>query len=85
VRYWDEHEVRGDRPGQLRRYRSSRVGRVDTVFQSLWLDRDRGERMVVLTPADAASARRLERLDSLVGAAPMWTARDGVLADALIG
>jgi len=84
VRYWDEHEVRGDRPGQLRRYRSSRVGRVDTVFQSLWLDRDRGERMVVLTPADAASAKRLERLDSLVGAAPAWTARDGVLADALI-
>ena len=84
VRYWDEHEVRGDRPGQLRRYRSSRVGRVDTIFQSLWLDRDRGERMVVLTPADAASAKRLERLDSLVGAAPAWTARDGVLADALI-
>ncbi|WP_285106589.1 helix-turn-helix transcriptional regulator [Promicromonospora sp. MEB111] len=85
VRYWDEHEVRGDRPGQLRRYLSSRVGRLDTVFQSLWLDRDRGERMVVLTPADADSARRLERLDSLVGAAPAWTARDGVLADALIG
>ena len=84
VRYWDEHEVRGERPGQLRRYRSSRVGRVDTVFQSLWLDRDRGERMVVLTPADAASARRLERLDSLVGAAPAWTARDGVLTAALI-
>ena len=31
------------------------------------------------------TARRLERLDSLVGAAPAWTARDGVLADALIG
>jgi transcriptional regulator with XRE-family HTH domain len=85
VRYWDEHEVRGDRPGQLRRYRSCRVGRVDVVFQSLWLDRDRGERIVVLTPADTTSARRLERLDSLVGAAPAWTARDGVLADALIG
>ena len=83
-RYWDEHEVRGDRT-QLRRYRSSRVGRLDTIFQSLWLDQRRGERIVVLTPADAASARRLERLDSLVGAAPAWTARDGVLADALIG
>jgi transcriptional regulator with XRE-family HTH domain len=82
-RYWDEHEVRGDRT-QLRRYRSSRVGRLDTIFQSLWLDQRRGERIVVLTPADAASARRLERLDSLVGAAPRWTARDGVLTDALI-
>ncbi|MFI9484780.1 helix-turn-helix transcriptional regulator [Promicromonospora sp. NPDC052451] len=85
VRYWGEHEVRGDRPGQLRRYRSSRVGRVNVVFQSLWLDRDRGERIVVLTPADDMAARRIERLDSLVGAAPAWTARDGVLADALIG
>ncbi|GGM35842.1 helix-turn-helix transcriptional regulator [Promicromonospora citrea] len=85
VRYWDEHEVRGDRPGQLRHYRSSRVGRVDVVFQSLWLDRDRGERIVVLTPADATTARRLERLDALVGAAPAWTARDGALADALTG
>jgi transcriptional regulator with XRE-family HTH domain len=85
VRYWDEHEVRGDRAGQLRRYLSSRVGRLDTVFQGLWLDRERGERMIVLTPADADTARRLERLDSLVGAAPAWTARDGVLADALTG
>lgn len=32
----------------------------------------------------AASARRLERLDSLVDAAPTWTARDGVLTTALI-
>ncbi|MFC8796377.1 helix-turn-helix transcriptional regulator [Promicromonospora sp. NPDC057138] len=83
VRYWDEYEVRGDRT-QLRRYQSSRVGRLDTIFQSLWLDRERGERIVVLTAADAVSARRLERLDSLVGAAPTWTARDGVLTNALI-
>ncbi|MCP2265061.1 helix-turn-helix transcriptional regulator [Promicromonospora thailandica] len=84
VRYWAEHEVRGDRPGQLRRYRSPRVGRVDVILQSLWLDRGRGERIVVLLPADAASARRLEQLDSLVGAAPAWTARDGVV-EALTG
>jgi transcriptional regulator with XRE-family HTH domain len=83
VQYWDEHEVRSDRT-QLRRYRSARVGRLDAVFQSLWIDRERGERLIVLTPADAASARRLERLDSLVGAAPAWTARDGVLTNARI-
>lgn len=45
----------------------------------------RGERIVVLIPAEAASARKLEQLDSLVGAAPAWTARDGVLAEALTG
>lgn len=85
VRYWDEHEVRGERPGQLRRYRSPRVGRVDVTFQSLWLDRGRGERIVTLLPADTSSARKLDQLDSLVGAAPAWTARDGVLVEALTG
>lgn len=83
VQYWNEYEVRDDRT-QLRRYHSARVGRLDTVFQSLWIDRERGERLIVLTAADGTTQRRLERLDALVGAAPAWTARDGVLADALI-
>jgi len=79
VRLWESYDVAGDRT-QLRRYRSERVGRLDVHFQSLWLDRTRGERIIVLTPADDATGQRLERLDALVGAAPAVTARDGIAA-----
>lgn len=72
VRHWESYEVGADR-NQLRHYRSPRVGALDVQFQSLWLDRGRGERIIVMTPDDAATAQRLERLDSLVGAAPAWT------------
>ncbi|SCK34306.1 Helix-turn-helix domain-containing protein [Streptomyces sp. LamerLS-316] len=74
VRHWESYEVAGDRT-QLRRYVSPRVGALDVQFQSLWLDRARGERIIVMTPTDDGTAQRLERLDSLVGAAPAWTAR----------
>ncbi|MFE3514542.1 helix-turn-helix transcriptional regulator [Streptomyces sp. NPDC059166] len=74
VRYWESYEVVGDST-QRRRYVSPRVGTLDVQFQSLWLDRARGERIIVMTPADDPTAQRLERLDSLVGAAPAWTAR----------
>ncbi|MGW2838501.1 helix-turn-helix transcriptional regulator [Streptomyces sp. NPDC001493] len=72
VRHWESYEVGAERT-QLRHYRSPRVGALDVQFQSLWLDRARGERIIVMTPDDAATAQRLERLDSLVGAAPAWT------------
>ncbi|MBL0886277.1 helix-turn-helix transcriptional regulator [Myceligenerans indicum] len=74
-RYWETYELEGDQP-RLRRYRSPRAGRLEVQFQSLWLDRGRGERIIVMTPADDATAQRLERLDALVGAAPRWTSRD---------
>ncbi|MFG2429055.1 helix-turn-helix transcriptional regulator [Streptomyces sp. NPDC048590] len=74
VRHWESYEVAGDRT-QQRRYVSPRVGSLDVQFQSLWLDRARGERIIVMTPLDHTTAQRLERLDSLVGAAPAWTAR----------
>ncbi len=79
VRLWESYEVAGDRT-QLRRYRSPRVGALDVQFQSLWLDRARGERIIVMTPADATTTQRLERLDSLVGAAPAWTSGCGSAA-----
>ncbi|MFC8731210.1 helix-turn-helix transcriptional regulator [Luteimicrobium sp. NPDC057192] len=81
ARFWDSYDVAGDRTS-LRRYRSPRVGRVDVHFQSLWLDRERGDRLIVLTPADDVSRQRLERLDALVGAAPAWTSQDDLGAQA---
>ncbi|MGF0115136.1 helix-turn-helix transcriptional regulator [Promicromonospora sp. Marseille-Q5078] len=75
VRHWESYDVAADRT-QLRRYRSPRVGRLDVHFQSLWLDRARGDRIILMTPADDATAQRLERLDALVGAAPATTSRD---------
>lgn len=79
VRHWESYEVGADRT-QLRHYRSPRVGVLDVQFQSLWLDRARGERIIVMTPDDAATAQRLERLDSLVGAAPDWTSHGDLAA-----
>ncbi|MFD6135987.1 helix-turn-helix transcriptional regulator [Isoptericola sp. NPDC060257] len=75
VRHWESYDVAGDGT-QLRHYRSARAGRLDVHFQSLWLDRARGDRIIVMTPADEATAQRLERLDALVGAAPAVTSRD---------
>lgn len=77
VRLWETYEIAGDRT-QLRRYASPRVGRLDVHFQSLWLDRARGDRVILMTPADDDTARRLERLDALVGAAPATTRATGV-------
>lgn len=84
VRLWGEYEVTDDRT-QLRRYRSPRAGRIDVHFQSLWLDRDRGERIIVMTPADKRTDERLVRLDALVSAAPEWTARDDAIASMRAG
>jgi len=83
VRHWESYDVAGDRT-QLRRYRSARVGRLDVHFQSLWLDRARGDRIIVMTPADDATAQRLERLDALVGAAPATTSRDDAASPAAV-
>ena len=75
TRLWEDYEVTDDRT-RLRRYRSPRAGRIVVNFQSLWLDRERGERIIVMTPADERTGERLIRLDALVAAAPEWTARD---------
>lgn len=75
VRHWESYDVADD-VTQLRHYRSPRAGRIDAHFQSLWLDRAGGVRVIVMTPADDATAQRLERLDALVRAAPAVTTRD---------
>ncbi|MEL7977542.1 helix-turn-helix transcriptional regulator [Isoptericola sp. F-RaC21] len=82
VRLWDAYDVAGDRT-QLRRYDSPRAGRLDVHFQSLWLDRARGDRIIVMTPADEDSRQRLERLDTLVGAAPSVTTADDAASERL--
>ncbi|MEV6310781.1 hypothetical protein AB0M10_19535 [Streptomyces sp. NPDC051840] len=66
--------MRTSRPSWSSSTREHR-GTLDVQFQSLWLDRARGERIIVMTPVDHTTDQRLERLDSLVGAAPAWTAR----------
>lgn len=81
---WENYEVTDDRT-RLRRYRSPRAGRIDVHFQSLWLDRDRGERIIVMTPADERTNERLIRLDTLIAAAPEWTARDDATASMRAG
>ncbi|MFC8599992.1 helix-turn-helix transcriptional regulator [Isoptericola sp. NPDC057191] len=81
VRHWESYDVAGDGT-QLRRYRSARVGRLEVHFQSLWLDRARGDRVILMTPADDATRQRLERLDALVGAAPATTTRDDAVSRA---
>ncbi|WP_119696616.1 helix-turn-helix transcriptional regulator [Microbacterium halotolerans] len=79
-RLWEDYDVADERP-RLRRYRSPRVGVLNVHFQSLWLDQSSGSRMIVMSPADAPTRERLERLSSLVASAPAWTAREDVLAD----
>lgn len=74
---WDSYVVTGDAT-RIRRYASPRAGRLDVHFQSLWLDRRRGERIVVMSPADDVTATRLRALDELVGSAPAWTCRADV-------
>lgn len=76
---WEHREV-ADEGSRLRAYRSPRAGLLSVHFQSLWLDRGSGTRLVVMSPADAASRERLERHAALLEAAPAWTAREGVSA-----
>ena len=75
---WERYEVADDRPS-LRRYRSPSVGALTVHFQSLWLDPKRGTRIIVMTPADAKTRERLERLAALTAATPAWTVRPEAL------
>ncbi|MGP4917018.1 helix-turn-helix transcriptional regulator [Brachybacterium tyrofermentans] len=76
---WEAYEVADDRP-HLREYDSPHAGHLTVHFQSLWLDPDRGSRLIVMVPADEVSRERLERYSALIEAAPSWTARDDVEA-----
>lgn len=76
---WERYEVADDRPS-IRRYRSPAAGDLTVHFQSLWLDPARGTRVIVMSPADARTRERLERLAALTASAPSWTAREDVLA-----
>lgn len=76
---WERYEVADDRP-TIRRYRSPTAGELTVHFQSLWLDPSRGTRVIVMTPADARTRERVERLAALTASAPSWTARADALA-----
>jgi transcriptional regulator with XRE-family HTH domain len=61
---WDRHDVRrADR--ELKRFDNPRVGLLTLHMTSLWLDEQRGTRLVSFTPADTESAERLELLAEL--------------------
>lgn len=76
---WEAYEVADDRP-RVREYDSPHAGHLTVHFQSLWIDPDRGTRLIVMVPADDVSRERLERHSALIEAAPPWTARDDVEA-----
>ncbi|MGO3315286.1 MAG: MmyB family transcriptional regulator, partial [Brachybacterium tyrofermentans] len=76
---WETYEVADDRP-RVREYDSPRAGHLTVHFQSLWIDPDRGTRLIVMVPADDVTRERLERHSALIEAAPPWTARDDVKA-----
>ncbi|MFC7375281.1 helix-turn-helix transcriptional regulator [Brachybacterium sp. GCM10030267] len=77
-RLWEHHEVADERP-RRRVYASPRAGLLTVHFQSLWIDRRSGARLVVMSPADALTRDRLERHAALLEAAPAWTAREDVV------
>lgn len=76
---WEAREVADERP-RLRQYDSPHAGLLSVHFQSLWLDPDRGSRVIVMVPADETTHERLERFASLIEAAPAWTTREDVAA-----
>lgn len=76
---WETYEVADERP-RLRQYDSPLAGHLDVHFQSLWLDPDRGTRIITMVPADGTTRERLERSAALLEAAPPWTARYDVAA-----
>ncbi len=76
---WETLEVADERP-RLRQYVSPHAGHLDVHFQSLWLDPERGTRIIVMVPADGTTRERLERFAALLEAAPSWTAREDVTA-----
>jgi len=73
ARLWERGDVADDR-SRLRRYHSPRAGLLTVHFQSLWLDPDRGSRIVVMVPADDLTRERLVRLAAAVAEDPAWTA-----------
>lgn len=76
---WESYEVADDRP-RLRQYGSPHAGHLEVHFQSLWIDPDRGSRIIVMVPADETTRERLERFATLIEAAPAWTAREDAVA-----
>jgi transcriptional regulator with XRE-family HTH domain len=64
---WEQHDVRGPE-SRSKRFLHPLVGRLTLDYTYLWLAPHLGTRLVTYTPADAESARRLERLRSLLDA-----------------
>jgi hypothetical protein len=64
---WARHEVRGIE-NKTKRYRNPHVGLLRMDVTNLWLAPRSGARLMVYTPADAETARKLERLGGLVEA-----------------
>ncbi|MGO1355506.1 helix-turn-helix transcriptional regulator [Brachybacterium tyrofermentans] len=76
---WDRYEVADDQP-RVREYDSPHAGHLTVHFQSLWIDLDRGTRLISMVPADDVTRERLERFSALLEAAPAWTAWEEVQA-----
>ena len=67
------YEVADDQP-RVRENDSPHAGHLTVHFQSLWIDLDRGTRLISMVPADDVTRERLERFSALLEAAPAWTA-----------
>jgi transcriptional regulator with XRE-family HTH domain len=61
---WAKHEVRAIE-NKGKRFKNSEVGLIRVDVTNTWLDPHGGRRLLVYTPADAESRRRLERLVDL--------------------
>jgi transcriptional regulator with XRE-family HTH domain len=64
---WEQHDVRG-MESQTKRFLHPLVGELLVDYTYLWLAPRLGARMVTYTPANAATGRRLERLQQLLDA-----------------
>jgi transcriptional regulator with XRE-family HTH domain len=62
---WAQHEVRAIE-NKGKRFKNSRVGLIRVDVTNTWLGPHQGRRLLVYTPADNESRRRLERLMELI-------------------
>jgi transcriptional regulator with XRE-family HTH domain len=61
ARFWERHDI-APMESRTKRTRHPRLGLMTLDYTNLWLDRQLGTRIVVFTPADEATARKLQAL-----------------------
>ncbi|MGH8962283.1 MAG: helix-turn-helix transcriptional regulator [Jatrophihabitantaceae bacterium] len=62
---WERHEVRGIE-NKRKRYRTSLVGMLHLDVVNTWLAPKNGTRLLVYTPGDAETGRRLEKMAAMI-------------------